>query len=193
VHLRCKCYINPLVAFHNIHRKKGRGAILLFCPGHHTRQIPYYTNFDKISVTRRNIADVSAATPGIKSECYVMLRDWFYAKKTCVMYKHQQEKLSTTLNFPIKFMHSSEVTKVEINLRNLTIAYSLTCCYSKKTIPTIGTINSTSDWTLWTLYRSYFKGITTNIELQVYSVTCCWPYSSTYLWNSFFWILMWQK
>jgi hypothetical protein len=24
-----------------------------------------------------------------------------------------------------------------------------------------------------TLYRSYFKGISDNIELQVYSVTCC--------------------
>jgi hypothetical protein len=31
--------------------------------------------------------------------------------------------------------------------------------------------------TLWTLYRSYFKVIRANIELQVYSVTCCGPYS----------------
>jgi hypothetical protein len=28
--------INPLVAFYDIHGRK-RGAILLFCPGHHTR------------------------------------------------------------------------------------------------------------------------------------------------------------
>jgi hypothetical protein len=32
---------------------------------------------------------------------------------------------------------------------------------------------SPSDYTLWTLYRSYSKGISANIELQVYSVTCC--------------------
>jgi hypothetical protein len=25
-------------------------------------------------------------------------------------------------------------------------------------------------------YRLYFKGISTIIELQLYSVTCCWPY-----------------
>jgi hypothetical protein len=31
--------INPLVAFYDIHGRKKRGAILLFCPGHHTRQI----------------------------------------------------------------------------------------------------------------------------------------------------------
>jgi hypothetical protein len=36
-----------------------------------------------------------------------------------------------------------------------------------------GTVNSTSDYTLKTLYRSYFKGISANSELQVYSVTCC--------------------
>jgi hypothetical protein len=41
------------------------------------------------------------------------------------------------------------------------------------------TVNSTSDYTLWILYRSYFKGISANIELQVYSVTCCWPYVRT--------------
>jgi hypothetical protein len=29
--------INPLVAFYDIHGMKKRGAILLFCPGHHTR------------------------------------------------------------------------------------------------------------------------------------------------------------
>jgi hypothetical protein len=34
-------------------------------------------------------------------------------------------------------------------------------------------VNSTSDYMLWTLYRSYFKGISGNIELQVHSVTCC--------------------
>jgi hypothetical protein len=28
-----------------------------------------------------------------------------------------------------------------------------------------GTANSTSDYTLWTLHRSYFKGISANIEL----------------------------
>jgi hypothetical protein len=39
------------------------------------------------------------------------------------------------------------------------------------------TVNSTSDYTLWTLYHSYFKGISANIELQLYSMTCCWPYS----------------
>jgi hypothetical protein len=31
----------------------------------------------------------------------------------------------------------------------------------------------TSDYTFWTLNRSYFKDISANIELQVYSVTCC--------------------
>jgi hypothetical protein len=30
--------INPLVAFYDIHGRKGRGALLLFCPGHNTRQ-----------------------------------------------------------------------------------------------------------------------------------------------------------
>jgi hypothetical protein len=30
--------INPLVAFYDIHGRKKRGAILLFCPGHHTRR-----------------------------------------------------------------------------------------------------------------------------------------------------------
>jgi hypothetical protein len=39
-----------------------------------------------------------------------------------------------------------------------------------------GTLNSTSDYTLRTLYRSYFKTISDNIELQVYSVTCCLLY-----------------
>jgi hypothetical protein len=29
--------INPLVAYYDIHGKKERVAILLFCPGHHTR------------------------------------------------------------------------------------------------------------------------------------------------------------
>jgi hypothetical protein len=31
----------------------------------------------------------------------------------------------------------------------------------------IGTVNSTLDYTLWTLYRSYSKGNSANIELQV--------------------------
>jgi hypothetical protein len=35
------------------------------------------------------------------------------------------------------------------------------------------TVNGMSDYTLWTLYRSYYKGINANIELHVYSVTCC--------------------
>jgi hypothetical protein len=38
------------------------------------------------------------------------------------------------------------------------------------------TVNSTSDYTLRTMYRSYIKGISFNIELQVYSLACCWPY-----------------
>jgi hypothetical protein len=38
------------------------------------------------------------------------------------------------------------------------------------------TFNSISDYTLCTLHRSYFNRISANIELQVYSVTCCWPY-----------------
>jgi hypothetical protein len=33
--------INPLVVFYDIHGRKKRGAILLFCPGHHTR---HHTN-----------------------------------------------------------------------------------------------------------------------------------------------------
>jgi hypothetical protein len=36
-----------------------------------------------------------------------------------------------------------------------------------------GTVNSTPDYTLWSWCRSYFKGISAIIELQVYSVTCC--------------------
>jgi hypothetical protein len=36
-------------------------------------------------------------------------------------------------------------------------------------------------YTLWTLYRSYFKSISVNIELQVYSVTCCRPYSTKHV------------
>jgi hypothetical protein len=35
---------------------------------------------------------------------------------------------------------------------------------------------STLDYTLWTLYRSYFKGINANIDLQMYSETSCLPY-----------------
>jgi hypothetical protein len=31
------------------------------------------------------------------------------------------------------------------------------------------TVDSTSVYTLWILYRSYFKDISANIELQVYS------------------------
>jgi hypothetical protein len=34
--ISCVSAINPLVAFYDIHGGK-RGAILLFCPGHHTR------------------------------------------------------------------------------------------------------------------------------------------------------------
>jgi hypothetical protein len=45
------------------------------------------------------------------------------------------------------------------------------------------TINSTSDYALWTLYSSYFDGIRANIELQVYSVTCCWLYVNCYLYT----------
>jgi hypothetical protein len=47
-------------------------------------------------------------------------------------------------------------------------------CYSS--VPNIirdVTVNSTSDYTLCTYYHSYFKGISANIELKVYSVTCC--------------------
>jgi hypothetical protein len=29
------------------------------------------------------------------------------------------------------------------------------------------TVNSTSDYKLWALYRSYYKGISANIELQL--------------------------
>jgi hypothetical protein len=35
------------------------------------------------------------------------------------------------------------------------------------------TVKGTSDYILWTLYRSYFKGISANIELSVYSETSC--------------------
>jgi hypothetical protein len=42
-----------------------------------------------------------------------------------------------------------------------------------------GTVNSTSDNTLWTLFRSCFKGISANIELLAYSVTCCCVYVIT--------------
>jgi hypothetical protein len=35
-----------------------------------------------------------------------------------------------------------------------------------------------------TLCRSYFKSISANIELQGYSVTCCWPYTNeVVVWN----------
>jgi hypothetical protein len=37
----------------------------------------------------------------------------------------------------------------------------------------MSTVNITSDYTIWTLYRYYFKGISANIELQVYSETRC--------------------
>jgi hypothetical protein len=46
--------------------------------------------------------------------------------------------------------------------------WSLTVSYSLKY-----TVNSTSNHTLWYLFRSYFKGISANIELQVYGKTCC--------------------
>jgi hypothetical protein len=40
--------INPLVTFYDIHGVK-RGAILLFCPGHHTRnEINYFYSSDEI-------------------------------------------------------------------------------------------------------------------------------------------------
>jgi hypothetical protein len=42
---------------------------------------------------------------------------------------------------------------------------------------TEGKDNGTLDYTLWTLYRPYFKSISANTELQVYSMTCCWPYN----------------
>jgi hypothetical protein len=35
------------------------------------------------------------------------------------------------------------------------------------------TVYSSSDYTISNLYRSYFKGISVDIELQVYNVTCC--------------------
>jgi hypothetical protein len=35
----------------------------------------------------------------------------------------------------------------------------------------VGTVNGTSDYTLWTLCRSYFKGISANIEVQMRSMT----------------------
>jgi hypothetical protein len=38
------------------------------------------------------------------------------------------------------------------------------------------TVNSTSEYTLSTFFSSYLKGVSANIELQAYSVTCCWPY-----------------
>jgi cell division septum initiation protein DivIVA len=38
---------------------------------------------------------------------------------------------------------------------------------------TVSTVNRTSDYTLWTLCRSYFNGISANMELRVYSVTWC--------------------
>jgi hypothetical protein len=34
----------------------------------------------------------------------------------------------------------------------------------------------TSDYTLWNLHRPYIKEVSANIELQVNSVTCSWPY-----------------
>jgi hypothetical protein len=51
----------------------------------------------------------------------------------------------------------------------------------------IGTVNSTSDYTLWTLHRSYLKGISANIELLVYCVTCC----RHYIWLP--WLIIAQK
>jgi hypothetical protein len=41
-----------------------------------------------------------------------------------------------------------------------------------------------SDYTLWTFYHSYFKGISANIALQVYSVTCCWQYNPECLFHT---------
>jgi hypothetical protein len=45
-------------------------------------------------------------------------------------------------------------------------------------------VNSTSNYTLLTLYRFYFKGVNTSIELQVYDVTCGWPYLALFTVNS---------
>jgi hypothetical protein len=47
-------------------------------------------------------------------------------------------------------------------------------------------LNSTSDYALWTLYRSYFQGISANIELQVYNVTCRWPYVKRFEFEIYF-------
>jgi hypothetical protein len=43
-------------------------------------------------------------------------------------------------------------------------------------VKAIGTVNNIWKYTLWTLPRSYFKGISDNIELQMYTMMCCWPY-----------------
>jgi hypothetical protein len=45
-------------------------------------------------------------------------------------------------------------------------------------------VNKTSDYTLFTLFRFYFKDINANIELQVYSATCCWRYNNCIVSNS---------
>jgi hypothetical protein len=45
--------INPLVAFLRHPRTKERGAILLFCPGHHTRP-PYHACYIHINLPRES-------------------------------------------------------------------------------------------------------------------------------------------
>jgi hypothetical protein len=45
------------------------------------------------------------------------------------------------------------------------------------TSPPACTVHSTSDYTLWNMYRSYFKGISAHIKLQMYNVTCCSLYA----------------
>jgi hypothetical protein len=56
-------------------------------------------------------------------------------------------------------------------------AVCLGCIKSQNSLFSLGTFNSLSDFqSLWILYRSYLKGISVNIELQVYSVTRWWPY-----------------
>jgi hypothetical protein len=49
------------------------------------------------------------------------------------------------------------------------------------------TVYSASYITLWTYYRFYFKSISPNIELQVYSVTWCWPFMPLFWMKSLLW------
>jgi hypothetical protein len=43
--------------------------------------------------------------------------------------------------------------------------------FTKKKKKNVCTVNSTSGFTLWTLCYSYYKGISDDIDLKVYSVT----------------------